>query len=179
MTDNTNSYKGKELAANQALLNITHSYKGLELTELQAFVVGNFTRRLKTSRAHQLDLEQRLEAARGALVLGKFVRRERGLTEDQDTEWEYPCGKSRLEQLAEAVFGLRAEIRNCDTGISQDTFKLQSYLDSLSPPTAVPASEAPNACDEDVASPCTTCCPGGEQDTTDSSSSDDEDDDDE
>jgi len=177
MTDITNSYKGKELAANQALLNITHSYKGQELTRHQALVVGYLTRRLKTTRAHQMDLEQRLEAARGALVLGNRLRRERGLTEDQDTEWEYPCGKTRLEQLAEAVSELQAEIRACDTDISQLIFKLQSYLDSLSLPTAVPASEAPNACDEDVASPCTTCCPGGEQDTADSSSDDDDDDD--
>lgn len=178
MTDNTNSYKGKELAANQTLLNVTHSYKGQELTAQQAWVVCNFTRRLKTSRAHQLDLEQRLEAARGALVVGNFTRRERGLTEDQDTEWEYPCGKIRLKQLEDAVSELRAEIRNCDTDISQFTLKLQSYLDSLSLPTAVPASEAPNASDKDDAFHWRCiCCPGGEQDTTDSSSSDDEDDD--
>ena len=175
----THSYKGQELAANQALLNITHSYKGQELTAQQAWVVCNFTRRLKTSRAHQMDLEQRLEAARGALVMGNRLRRERGLTEDQETKWEYPCRKTRLEQLAEAVFELETELRNCATDIRQDTFNLQGYLDSLSLPTAVPASEAPNASDEDVELPCSTCCPGGEQDTADSSSSDDEDDDDE
>ncbi len=152
MTDN--SYKGEELTAQQAhMADNTISYKGKELTARQAFVVGNLTRRQKTIRAHQIDLEQRLEAARGELVMGNKLRRERGLTEDQDTEWEYPCGKIRLQQLSDVIPELQAEIRACASDRlrrSQYIFKLQSYLDSLSLPTAVPASEAPNASDEDV-----------------------------
>ena len=178
MTDDTNSYKGEELTAQQAhMADNTVSYKGQELTAHQAFVVGYLTRRQKTIRAHQIDLEQRLEAARGALVMGNKLRRERGLTEDQDTEWEYPCGKIRLQQLSDVIPELQAEIRACASDISQFIFKLQSYLDSLSLPDAVPASEAPNASDEDDKPPYTTCCPGAEQDTDDSSSDDEDGDD--
>ncbi len=155
----------------------TISYKGKELTAQQAFVVGNFTHRLQKSRAQQKDLEERFAAASSAFVLGNALRHERGLTEDQDTEWEYPCGKIRLEQLSEAIDSLRCETINFDTDISQITFQLQRYIDSLPLPIAVPASEVPNGGGEDDVCPCSTCCPGGQQDDSDSSSSDDEDED--
>tara|TARA_B100000405_G_scaffold300387_1_gene260023 strand:- start:503 stop:1114 length:612 start_codon:yes stop_codon:yes gene_type:complete len=150
---------------------------GKVFTQKQAFVVGNLYRQIRNSRDQQKDLEKRFASAKEAFVLGNALRQERGLTEDQETEWEYPCGKIRLEQLNDAIDSLRCEITNFDTDIRQITDQLQSYIDSVSLPVAVPASEAPNAGDEDVGPPCSTCCPGGQQDDSDSSSSDDEDED--
>ena len=85
------------------------------------------------------------------------------------------------DRLSDAIDNLRCGLTNFDTVISQITLQLQSYIDSVSlpVPVAVPASEAPNAGDEDAGPPCSTCCPGGQQDDSDSSSSDGEDEDDE
>tara|TARA_B100001540_G_scaffold180115_1_gene158880 strand:- start:51 stop:590 length:540 start_codon:yes stop_codon:yes gene_type:complete len=151
-------------------------YEGKELTAQQAFVVGNLNRLIRGARAEQMNLKERCYAVRTAWNRGNALRHERGLTEDQDTEWEYPCGTMRLGQLVEAIDSLQGEIRNFDTDIRAHTFRLQQYIDSLAP-VAVPASEAPNGADEDDGTPSTTCCPGGEQAGYDSSSSDDEDED--
>lgn len=156
-------------------------YEGKELTRKQAFVVGNLNRLIRKSGTDQNGLKERLAGVRAAWNRGNALRHERGLTEDQDTEWEFPCGKIRLGQYAEAIESLEVEIRNFDTDIRAHTFRLQNYIDSVTLPGAVSAAEASNGGDgdEDDGTPCTTCCPGGEQADYDSSSSEEDEEDDE
>ena len=163
-------------------MNNTIFYKGKELTQKQVRFCRHFNLRIKKAQRDLRSLVEKDALIRAQWNRGNALRREKALTDDQDTEWEFPCGKKRLEQFLTAIELNEHKITEFDTKIRDMKFKLQKYIhlatDTL--PDAVPVSDAPNGSGEDTVPSCSTCCPAGDQEDDDSSSSsDDEDDDDE
>ena len=160
-------------------MNNTIFYEGKELTAKQAYWVGHFNFRIKNAQRDLKNLVEKDALIRAQWNRGNALRREKGLTDDQHTEWEFPTGKKRLQQFRTAIDANEHEITEFDTNIRDMKFKLQKYIhlatDTL--PDTAPVSDAPTGGAEDTGPDCSTCCPGAEQDDSDSSSSDDEDDD--
>ena len=159
--------------------NTTIFYEGHELTQKQAYWVGHFNFRIKKAQRDLKSLVEKDALIRAQWNRGNARRREKALTDDQHTEWEFPSGKKRLQQFRTTIEANEHKITEFDTNIRDMKFKLQKYIDLATDtlPSAVPASDAPNAAAEDVEPTCSTCCPAGDQEDDDSSSSDDEDDD--
>ena len=109
---------------------------------------------------------------------GHHFRIRLGLTDDQDTEWEIPSGKMRMEAFMEQIRCEERELKWVRTDMASMRLCHQNFLDSLST-QAVPVAEAPDSIDKcgyyDNPSS-KTCCPSGPENTVDSSSDDEDND---
>ena len=140
--------------------------------------VKRYNDNMFNAKRRELGLKESIASDYKKWEEGHHFRIQMALTDDQDTEWEIPSGKMRMEAIMDSIKCQERELRWIRTDMASMRLCHQRFLDSMTP-VAVPVSESPRCADTpaDAETSSGTCCPGAEQNTADFSSSDDEDDD--
>jgi len=139
--------------------------------------VKRYQDKMSNAKCRELELKKSIASYRKKWEEGHHFRIRMGLTDDQDTEWEIPSGKMRMEDFMEQIRCEERELRWVRTDMASMRLCHQNFLDSLST-QAVPVAEAHGSIDEcGYDNPSSkTCCPGGTENTVDSSSDDEDND---
>ena len=143
----------------------------IQLTKEQSDKLRLHRVRLLRAKLTQTGLDKRNTEDHINWNQGNDLRHERGLTDDQETEWEIPCGKMRMSAIMARINCQELELAIGKSTISELEHRLQEFSDSLGSP-AVPAAEAPAGAEDtqdenilgDQAHFMMTCCPPTEID---------------